>query len=100
MEIRQARHFSTELEKDEAEWWDAAAASLPHFSVIRSPAEDRQLRWRRYEGKQNHRSRTIELRPDEVEDCEGEEAEDCMTRRMMAEAHLDYIYTQHHRQRP
>ncbi|KAK4749296.1 hypothetical protein SAY87_026745 [Trapa incisa] len=36
----------------------------------------------------------------EVEDCEGEEAEDCMTRRMMAEAHLDYIYTQHHRQRP
>ncbi|KAK4799923.1 hypothetical protein SAY86_025288 [Trapa natans] len=67
MEIRQARHFSTELENDEAESCDtatAAAASLPHFSVIRSPAEDRQLRWRLYEGKQNHRSRTIELRPD------------------------------------
>ncbi|XAR60094.1 hypothetical protein NMG60_11033338 [Bertholletia excelsa] len=31
-----------------------------------------------------------------LEDCQGEE-EDCVKRRMIAEAHLDYIYTQHHK---
>ncbi|CAB4313354.1 unnamed protein product [Prunus armeniaca] len=31
-----------------------------------------------------------------VEDCtDGDE--DCLNRRIMAEAHLDYIYTQHHK---
>ncbi|CAL1398362.1 unnamed protein product [Linum trigynum] len=27
----------------------------------------------------------------------GEKDEDCLARRMVAEAHLDYIYTQHHK---
>ncbi|XP_052171791.1 phytosulfokines 2-like [Diospyros lotus] len=30
------------------------------------------------------------------EEC-NEKDEDCMRRRMVAEAHLDYIYTQHHK---
>ncbi|XP_042475491.1 putative phytosulfokines 6 [Macadamia integrifolia] len=31
-----------------------------------------------------------------MEDC-GDGDEDCLKRRMVAEAHLDYIYTQHHK---
>ncbi|KAI3909058.1 hypothetical protein MKW98_011419 [Papaver atlanticum] len=35
-----------------------------------------------------------------MEDCHesgDEKEEECLKRRMMAEAHLDYIYTQHHK---
>ncbi|KAK4396765.1 putativephytosulfokine6 [Sesamum angolense] len=33
-----------------------------------------------------------------LEECEGEgEDEECLKRRVIAEAHLDYIYTQHHK---
>ncbi|XP_062167395.1 putative phytosulfokines 6 [Alnus glutinosa] len=32
----------------------------------------------------------------ETEECDGKD-EECLKRRMMAEAHLDYIYTQHHK---
>ncbi|GMY25127.1 putative phytosulfokines 6 [Fagus crenata] len=31
-----------------------------------------------------------------LEEC-GENDEECLKRRMIAEAHLDYIYTQHHK---
>ncbi|EOA12281.1 hypothetical protein CARUB_v10018708mg [Capsella rubella] len=31
-----------------------------------------------------------------MDDC-GEGDEECLKRRMMTEAHLDYIYTQHHK---
>ncbi|KAI3706458.1 hypothetical protein L6452_24219 [Arctium lappa] len=31
-----------------------------------------------------------------MEDCESRD-EECLKRRVLAEAHLDYIYTQHHR---
>ncbi|XP_011090004.1 putative phytosulfokines 6 [Sesamum indicum] len=31
-----------------------------------------------------------------LEECEGED-EECLKRRAIAEAHLDYIYTQHHK---
>ncbi|KAI7984559.1 putative phytosulfokines 6 [Camellia lanceoleosa] len=31
-----------------------------------------------------------------VEECQNRD-EDCLKRRMVAEAHLDYIYTQHHK---
>ncbi|CAI0408087.1 unnamed protein product [Linum tenue] len=37
---------------------------------------------------------------EELENAEGvceENDEDCLKRRMVAEAHLDYIYTQHHK---
>ncbi|KAH7671448.1 Phytosulfokine protein [Dioscorea alata] len=33
----------------------------------------------------------------ELEKCETTGDEECMKRRMMDEAHLDYIYTQHHK---
>ncbi|PKI35993.1 hypothetical protein CRG98_043622 [Punica granatum] len=36
---------------------------------------------------------------EELEVC-GEEDAECMKRRMTAEAHLDYIYTQHHKPKP
>lgn len=36
----------------------------------------------------------------EEEECRDEKDEECMKRRMMAEAHLDYIYTQHHKPKP
>ncbi|KAJ0973459.1 hypothetical protein J5N97_021418 [Dioscorea zingiberensis] len=32
-----------------------------------------------------------------MEGCEHGDDEECMKRRMMYEAHLDYIYTQHHK---
>ncbi|KAG8387536.1 hypothetical protein BUALT_Bualt02G0031300 [Buddleja alternifolia] len=32
-----------------------------------------------------------------VEECENEEDEECLKRRVILEAHLDYIYTQHHK---
>ncbi|CAK9153855.1 unnamed protein product, partial [Ilex paraguariensis] len=31
-----------------------------------------------------------------IEDCESGD-EECLKRRVLAEAHLDYIYTQHHK---
>ncbi|KAL3839770.1 hypothetical protein ACJIZ3_024361 [Penstemon smallii] len=32
-----------------------------------------------------------------LEECEDKDDEACHKRRMVAEAHLDYIYTQHHK---
>ncbi|KAF4379703.1 hypothetical protein F8388_023720 [Cannabis sativa] len=32
-----------------------------------------------------------------LEDCLNEEDEECLKRRIIAEAHLDYIYTQNHK---
>ncbi|XP_076922064.1 putative phytosulfokines 6 [Bidens hawaiensis] len=34
-----------------------------------------------------------------LEECEnnGDEDEECLKRRVLADAHLDYIYTQHHK---
>ncbi|KAL7247898.1 hypothetical protein ACSBR2_002744 [Camellia fascicularis] len=32
-----------------------------------------------------------------LEECDDDKDEDCMKRRMVSEAHLDYIYTQHHK---
>ncbi|XP_028060391.1 putative phytosulfokines 6 isoform X2 [Camellia sinensis] len=32
-----------------------------------------------------------------LEECDDDKDEDCIKRRMVSEAHLDYIYTQHHK---
>ena len=36
------------------------------------------------------------MQPLESDGCDIKDDEECSERRMIAEAHLDYIYTQHH----
>uniref|UniRef100_A0A1J3CC69 Phytosulfokine n=2 Tax=Noccaea caerulescens TaxID=107243 RepID=A0A1J3CC69_NOCCA len=67
--------------------------SSPSSSAIRKGKEDPEL---------NPLVAAIPVEDDSVDilmgmDSCGEGDEECLRRRMMTEAHLDYIYTQHHK---
>ncbi|OAY42851.1 putative phytosulfokines 6 [Manihot esculenta] len=71
----------------------SARLLLPPRLVEKASYEITKLPITSFSGKKEDVSSLMGLEEDECD----ERDEECLKRRMVAEAHLDYIYTQHHK---